>query len=165
MWDCRGCKDSCCVSKRPALNRADVTRIAKEVDNVLNFIAFRGDVEGREVEGNKFNGVLSLREIDGHCIFYENELCKIYESRPTVCKLYPYNPCFTEKSDATIMKLSTNKCKEIDNDHSFEYMDYALQWRNERMVYDKIVDEWNKNENKNLVDFIRELTNGTHSND
>ncbi|RLG82504.1 MAG: YkgJ family cysteine cluster protein [Thermoprotei archaeon] len=42
------------------------------------------------------NGFLRLKNIDGHCVFFDKKLgkCNIYENRPWGCRLYPitYDP-------------------------------------------------------------------------
>jgi Fe-S-cluster containining protein len=37
------------------------------------------------------NGVASLRNVDGYCVFYNraDKKCQIYEKRPMGCRLYP----------------------------------------------------------------------------
>ncbi len=37
------------------------------------------------------DGVWRLRNVDGHCVFYDpdSKRCRIYESRPIGCRLYP----------------------------------------------------------------------------
>jgi len=154
-FDCSGCKNSCCISKKPALNKADVLRIAKVVDDVFKYLIFRDDIQGRVVKGNKHSGVLTLRnQEDGSCIFYKNDKCTIYNNRPTSCMLYPYNPIFTEKIGGYDLKVETSSCKELDKGHSFKYMSNALRWRKERLEYDKIVAEYNKRENRDFRDFL-----------
>lgn len=39
------------------------------------------------------NGIWRLKNINGHCVFYDEETrkCKIYEYRPIGCRLYPLN--------------------------------------------------------------------------
>lgn len=159
MWDCKGCKNSCCRTKKPALNKADVVRFKDKVHDISKYVIFRDDIQGRTVVGNEFSGVLTLRNNeDGNCIFLENDLCSIYEDRPTSCKLYPYNPIFREKRNSYSLRVSKDKtCKEIMNGNSFKVKENALQWREERLEYDKIVFEWNKQKNRDLVNFLRGL--------
>jgi len=159
MFDCKGCKDSCCSRKTIGLNRGDLLRINEVInDNILKYIIFREDIQGRTVKGNKYKGVLALREINGSCIFLKNELCSIYTNRPLSCRMYPYNPIFTEGKNGYDLKIEVdNTCKEIKKGKCFKVKQTALQWRNERLEYDKLVFKWNKKKDRNLIKFVKGL--------
>ena len=69
----------CCVETEMTLTKKDAERI-----------------EGLGYERSAFlvksnDGFCELRNIDGHCFFYDSEtrLCKIYEDRPEGCRYYP----------------------------------------------------------------------------
>lgn len=36
-----------------------------------------------------FNGFISLKNINGRCVFHDGKKCVIYSSRPLGCRLYP----------------------------------------------------------------------------
>jgi uncharacterized protein len=57
-----------------------------------------GDIERLKKMGYRLeefavinDGVIQLRNVDGYCYFYSraNKKCKIYETRPVGCYLYP----------------------------------------------------------------------------
>tara|TARA_B100001971_G_C18236458_1_gene567590 strand:- start:968 stop:1291 length:324 start_codon:yes stop_codon:yes gene_type:complete len=37
----------------------------------------------------KSEGFVSLKNIEGRCVFHDGEKCTIYSSRPSGCRLYP----------------------------------------------------------------------------
>jgi len=156
MWDCKGCKNSCCKHKKPALNKADVVRLYKKLGkDVFKHLIFRPDIQGRVVKGSENEGVLTLKsKEDGSCVFYDGELCTVYKYRPTSCKLYPYNPIFTQHDGYYTMCETTSECKELDKGHSFNHKNTALQWRRERLEYDKIVFDYNNKENRDFREFL-----------
>lgn len=158
-FDCEGCKNSCCVSKKPALNKGDVVRIFKKVGkDILKYVIFRSDIKGRSVNGNNHEGVLTIRDKeDGSCIFYENGLCSIYDVRPLSCRLFPYNPIFKEGKNGYTKNVTVSPCKEIEKGRSFKISPTDLQWRKERLEYDKIVFQWNSQKNRDLINFLKVL--------
>ncbi|RLE53180.1 MAG: YkgJ family cysteine cluster protein [Candidatus Methanomethylicota archaeon] len=68
----------CCYETKMPLTREDVERIRKLGFKLKDFACWR-------------NGVLTLKNVDCHCVFLDvsSGKCKIYEHRPLGCKLYP----------------------------------------------------------------------------
>jgi len=49
------------------------------------------DPEFCDQKGNFYVSGYALRtKPDGSCVFLENKRCKIYDNRPTICRVYPY---------------------------------------------------------------------------
>ena len=76
-FKCKRCGSCCHIS--PWVSRADIKRIERF-----------GKKDFYEVA---HNGLHFLKMVDGHCIFLKKNkktaACKIYEARPTTCRLYP----------------------------------------------------------------------------
>jgi len=61
------------------LTQRDVDRLVKLGYRVEEFAELR-------------KGLLRLRNVDGHCFFYDpsSRACRVYEHRPEGCRLYPF---------------------------------------------------------------------------
>jgi Fe-S-cluster containining protein len=83
----------CCINTEMTLTKDD----AKRIDDL--------GYQSKEYLIRTTDGFCQLRNIDGHCFFYdpESKLCRIYESRPEGCRYYPivYNmrkrKCITDE--------------------------------------------------------------------
>lgn len=80
-FNCTRCGE-CCLNTRMELLPEDIERIEALGYRLTDFAEY--DEEG---------GVWRLRNINGHCVFFDenSKLCKIYEHRPIGCRLYPLN--------------------------------------------------------------------------
>ncbi len=69
----------CCVETEMTLTKKDADRIDKIGYDRKDYLIKAKD------------GFCELRNIDGHCYFYDadTKLCKIYEHRPDGCRYYP----------------------------------------------------------------------------
>ncbi|RLF11215.1 MAG: YkgJ family cysteine cluster protein [Thermoprotei archaeon] len=69
----------CCLNTEMPLTEEDIARL-----EALGYI--RRDFARVE------EGLIKLRNVDGHCFFYNPELkaCMVYENRPEGCRLYPF---------------------------------------------------------------------------
>lgn len=93
MGKCDGCNRNCCGNKFQGLERA----FKHDNPDIFDQIILSKDEVKRIVKagGEKYieyiNGLpcITLNE-DCSCKAFENGLCKIYEVRPDVCKLYPF---------------------------------------------------------------------------
>ncbi|WP_455368554.1 YkgJ family cysteine cluster protein [[Eubacterium] cellulosolvens] len=65
----------CCLNTQMLLTHSDIKKI-----NALGFKNF--------FKVNKV-GMSQLRNYKGKCTFHNGKICKIYDSRPTGCQLYP----------------------------------------------------------------------------
>jgi len=68
----------CCIETEMLLSREDIERIKKLGYSETDFV-------------EEYLGFFQLKNIDGHCVFYDPEttLCKIYNERPQGCRFYP----------------------------------------------------------------------------
>lgn len=68
----------CCVGTEMELLAEDIRRIVEAGYKLEDFAVER-------------DGVYRLKNVDGHCVFYEptSRSCKIYPIRPVGCRLYP----------------------------------------------------------------------------
>lgn len=69
----------CCLNTEMPLTREDVER--------LELLGYR-----REEFAEPRGGLLRLRNVDGHCYFYDPDTrsCKVYPYRPEGCRVYPF---------------------------------------------------------------------------
>lgn len=69
----------CCLNTEMPLTQRDVDRLVKLGYRVEEFAELR-------------KGLLRLRNVDGHCFFYDpsSRACRVYEHRPEGCRLYPF---------------------------------------------------------------------------
>jgi len=72
-------KRLCCIETEMTLTNEDVERIEALGYRREEFVVRASD------------GFLELRNIDGHCVFYEpsTRVCLVYENRPEGCRYYP----------------------------------------------------------------------------
>jgi Fe-S-cluster containining protein len=87
---CENC-GKCCLETEMIVSRSDIDMILKNDSTGLSKHDF--------ILENEF-GYSELRNIDGHCTFFEpvSKLCKIYEYRPNGCRFYPMIYDFQEKN-------------------------------------------------------------------
>jgi uncharacterized protein len=84
----------CCLSTEMQLSNEDIELIANKSElKKEDFCEF-------------YDGFFRLKNVDGHCIFFQKETisCEIYNFRPFGCKLYPM-----------IFDSEKNKCS-LDDD-------------------------------------------------
>jgi uncharacterized protein len=79
--DCRTCAN-CCKTRHPLFSRAEVQRIA----DYLGITA--AELRARYLEIDQEAAKYSTRELP--CPFLEDNLCTIYDVRPSVCAGYPH---------------------------------------------------------------------------
>ncbi|MGC8571260.1 YkgJ family cysteine cluster protein [Caldivirga sp.] len=72
----------CCINTRMELLPEDIERIEQLGYRLEDFAEFDGEY-----------GVWRLRNVNNHCVFFDEESkkCRIYENRPVGCRLYPLN--------------------------------------------------------------------------
>ena len=68
----------CCVGTEMELLAEDIERITARGYKLEEF-------------AEEKDGVYRLKNVDGHCVFYDPEkrLCKVYDIRPVGCRMYP----------------------------------------------------------------------------
>ena len=69
----------CCLKTEMPLSKKDI-KILMEKGYEIEFFSQLN-----------YEGYVLLRNIDGHCVFFDekNKKCKIYDNRPMGCRLYP----------------------------------------------------------------------------
>jgi Fe-S-cluster containining protein len=68
----------CCIGTEMELLAEDIGRITARGYKMEDFVAEK-------------DGVYRLKNVDGHCVFYDpkTRMCKIYDIRPVGCRMYP----------------------------------------------------------------------------
>jgi Fe-S-cluster containining protein len=91
---CKRCAVYCCRLGGPEVTREDVERLRRLGYNVKDFLNTTGQKKFKQ------QGVIRCalkNKEDGSCVFLqfdkENNVykCSVYEQRPTLCKLYPFD--------------------------------------------------------------------------
>lgn len=91
-FTCKRCAVFCCKLGGPLVRETDLKRIAKASFNPFEFFE---PIRCRYDQQKDVIGVLKQKD-DGSCIFLKYDKstglyeCKIYEARPNVCRLYPF---------------------------------------------------------------------------
>jgi Fe-S-cluster containining protein len=103
-FECNGC-GNCCVSTTPSMTINEFIRLYKNMPSVVLFefslVSETSKRKGFEIfnrHGIKYNVVgqtIAIPNRKGCNNLDKDYLCKIYEDRPSVCKLYPINPGIT----------------------------------------------------------------------
>lgn len=113
---CKRCGVFCCRLGGPKLTRKDIERIKQAGYHVKDFLE---PVSNSEFKGMPImRGSLKNRE-DGSCIFLKFDVekncyeCSIYNSRPVLCRLYPFD--FDRISPSVIALKFIPFCRGLNN--------------------------------------------------
>ncbi|MFQ5758514.1 MAG: YkgJ family cysteine cluster protein, partial [Candidatus Bathyarchaeia archaeon] len=105
-FGCRRCATFCCRLGGPKLTKKDIERIVKAGYEVREFfVPFKGESECSPT----FLGSLKSIE-DSSCIFLRfnpekgNYECSIYDFRPALCRLYPFD-FYKTNSHSLVLRL------------------------------------------------------------
>jgi uncharacterized protein len=79
--ECTSCANCCRVS-RPLLTKTDVKRLSRELGLSISAFKARYLRTDKEEEGETFNSF--------PCPFLKDNLCIVYENRPTDCRSFPH---------------------------------------------------------------------------
>ncbi|MCW3997713.1 MAG: YkgJ family cysteine cluster protein [Candidatus Bathyarchaeota archaeon] len=84
---------TCCQETEMLLSKKDIERLQKKGFSIKFF--------ARNVK----EGYITLRNLNGHCVFFDvkNIKCKVYRDRPIGCRLYPI--IFDEAKGVIVDKL------------------------------------------------------------
>lgn len=68
----------CCIGTEMELLAEDIRRITARGHKMEDFVVEK-------------DGIYRLKNVDGHCVFYDPQTrkCKIYHIRPVGCRMYP----------------------------------------------------------------------------
>jgi Fe-S-cluster containining protein len=127
-WTCtlcgKCCKDMEGKERRVLLLEKDLKRIMSSVDSPGFF---------SEVSEGQFVGRIKM--VDGECIFLRDNVCRVYEVRPLICRMYPF---WVEKVDDFFVIGVDNECPGLSEGETLgeefykELLNYALQETNYR---------------------------------
>ncbi|MBI2079498.1 YkgJ family cysteine cluster protein [Candidatus Micrarchaeota archaeon] len=154
----------CCTSFGVCITLFDIKRIAEGTGlKPIEFVTFTPEPPERErtepailLEGKYSLLILKWKPKKGRvCKFYDENsgLCSIYNSRPTLCRTYPF-------------KLKNNRLVDVKSracpvlwipEEAKQYITDLETYKKELKKYKKIVDFWNSNatEKDTLEDFLR----------
>ncbi|MHA1772288.1 MAG: YkgJ family cysteine cluster protein [Candidatus Thorarchaeota archaeon] len=101
----------CCIETEMTLTRKDAERI-----DALGY-------SRKEYMVKTQDGFCELRNIDGHCYFYDptTKLCKIYDARPEGCRYYPVvyhvrkRKCIVDQDCPSRETMSRDEVRKICN--------------------------------------------------
>jgi Fe-S-cluster containining protein len=111
---CKRCAALCCKIGGPVLTRKDVEQIAEEGYSVKDFI----EPVSRDGKSPFLCSSMKNRE-DGSCIFLEFDdkmkcyKCGIYDFRPVLCRLYPFNFEFVDSNRIALKFIPC--CRGLNN--------------------------------------------------
>ena len=92
-FKCQRCAVFCCKLGGPRLSEVDTERLRRAGCEPTDFLDMATD---RRSELENAGGFAMKQKEDGSCIFLEcddsgrNYSCSVYESRPALCRLYPF---------------------------------------------------------------------------
>jgi len=162
---CSKCNAQCCSKYSVCLNGYDVARLVKATDNSDWIdIIYAEDTEPEIAHsfslyrnGKRENFILCLMmKDDGNCIFLgENYFCKVYESRPMICRIYPFN----QKISGSLNYKENIRCPmkwNLNGPESKEFLKDIEKNKKELEDYGKWCEEWNSllTPEKKLADFL-----------
>lgn len=135
--NCKECPDCCSDFNRmdnPVLSEKEVTEI-EMIYNIHDFYE------------KKENGTYCIKTNEkGHCIFFLNKGCAIYENRPDDCKLYPYD--IIKKDGSYYLILYKIPCIDEDYFSSEEEIERIMPVVNRIASW---IDEFTDDENYELM--------------
>jgi Fe-S-cluster containining protein len=110
-FSCSGC-GHCCRGLRVPLTLADAAKLPADAVAWLDpdEVDMTGEPESFVLlpEGRR---LLVLAQRDGACVFLAGDRCTVYESRPSACRLYPFDVTLGRKHGIRRLKLlSPNLC-------------------------------------------------------
>ena len=110
---------------------------------------------------NRGDILLGFQKKDGKCVFLEDNACQIYESRPLICRSFPYT--FQTRGDQIFWGYTTKakeycpaiqKETEVDKE-SLETL--ASNILEESKEFEQLIGIWNYLARNNLIDPTPEL--------
>jgi Fe-S-cluster containining protein len=141
----------------------DVKRIQEETGmQPEEFLDLIPDYKGRErnepaiLIDREYSILILKREIDDKCFFYTKDGCRIYGSRPMLCRTYPFKlncnrNCLDEMKSRSCIESWTPNNKEKQ-----QYLDNCKQYEKQIEEYRQLAKEWNKlgGTLKEFLDFL-----------
>jgi len=158
---CTGC-GNCCRDPLLPITDGDLRRIVDTTRlparDVINWVDRHGiDLPGEPesfVHLRAGRRVMVLRHRRGGCPFLgEDNRCKIYDSRPLGCRIFPFDPEFNRNRKLVRLRLieATECLYEKDGSNSISGL-YSLHKRTEAELgeYQAKVTEWNRQQKRRI---------------
>jgi Fe-S-cluster containining protein len=148
----------CCTSFGVCVTPSDIARIAAATGkNPLVFVSTIPEPDARErtepsviINGKRSLIVLKWR-VGMLCRFYSADGCKIYASRPLLCRTYPFIFKQNKLSD-----MGSRSCPCLwKPDDETSYSKDLDAYAKEIEAYRKLADEWNTGAGGSLDAFLR----------
>lgn len=99
------CGDTLCKSRNILLLEREITRIAERTSKAA--------VEFSEKVVNEGHFTHRMKKSNGSCVFLKENLCSIYDTRPIICRFYPFS--LNNVQGNTFVFSSTNECPGVGN--------------------------------------------------
>jgi len=163
---CRKCMAGCCKKYSVCLTGHDVARLVKATYNLDWIDSIYAEDTNPEIarpfslyeNGKVERYLLCLRMTEeDSCIFLgKDNLCKVYETRPMICRIYPFNQRLSEK-----LEYKENiRCPiewRLKGEEVEQFLEDIEQNKKELEEYGGLCNEWNSalTPEKTLSDFIK----------
>jgi Fe-S-cluster containining protein len=145
---------NCCKEPLLPLTDADVRGIARRTGDAPKDFVRWVDRHGIDMDDEPESfvmlrlgrRVMVLRHERGGCRYLGESGCTIYSSRPTGCRIFPFDPSFDKRGNLRRLKLiDATECPyELDGENSVDAL-RVLHERHEQATrsYQEKVAEWN----------------------
>jgi len=97
------------------------------------------------------------RDMKSVCCFYSASGCKAYESRPMLCRSYPFRVPCPVSGVLCLVDVRSRACGRRwlpDGEEKKQYLRDCLRYGDEVKAYGKIADEWNGNGGGSIGEFL-----------
>lgn len=155
-FECTDC--GTCCSQIPLIVAGDIHTIVRKLKiPTEKFVAFYSnddfdedfapDDQWLEMEGGPM--VLGMKRANDTCVFRENGRCSIYEHRPLMCAMHPYQPRDASEDILEFNLQCHHGCKGITKGsmapHVLKKFRKAFDGFSEReWDFDDMVERWNR---------------------
>lgn len=164
-FECKKCSQ-CCRSENliVTITHRDLLRIyydlnIETIEQLLDLVAFyEVDLQDKKllkrliyppfIIGNSYYILGLNRDRKGICKFLKDKKCTIYESRPKICKIFPFT--FLKDDDRVeiqINKLAEEICQGINKGPIVIIKEIKKLWTQimkEKKEYEKLISVWNQ---------------------
>ncbi|MEK7434474.1 MAG: YkgJ family cysteine cluster protein [Cyanobacteriota bacterium] len=167
LFSCNKCGE-CCHEMDVPLSHVDIIKLLKNNIEAKDFIDLIISSENEPysvfIYGEYVSLYLRNKDDDNACIFLENNVCSVYETRPNSCRTWPFS---RKKSKLLIDdyagKVVEGFCdkKRVKNHKEIDLLiDEGIE---EVSEYQNLINKWNnefsnKKEEKTLDDFIKYIS-------
>jgi Fe-S-cluster containining protein len=131
----------------------------ENIEQLLDLVAFYEiDVHDKKllkrliypplIIGNSYYILGLHRDNNGICRFLKDNKCTIYESRPKICKIFPFTFLKDDnRVEIQINKLAEDICEGINNGPIVIIKELKKLWiqiMKEKQEYEKLISVWNQ---------------------